>query len=805
MTWLSLQQFRTIHETILSEISLLQASQHSQSLQWDMALDMAQSASYKIVHPLFIRRSRMPRRKTNAIPLSLIGLDVETNHLTGVPMLLGFAWDDHYQYLHKPSLEQFIISLREMRANDSKCNLVCWGNLDIQTIIRLFSPTEEERQRIGRGISAVVKEHRLVSAPISRTIGNFTIYISHYISGRSLRLGITSNGWNDEIWIFNLSQFYSARLPSVAKTFGLSWYDFPQDTHLIDWLRYSTIPSYATAVLQSNRQDAQTVAVLAGLLQQRFADVFHTYPTILVSPGSLTDAATSAMLSDADYAACSQQWLVTNVWRQQTTPLIIGRLETLTSEAYSAGYIDQFGIGYFPIVHTADIAAAYPSKIRALPDLRYSRLVESTNIAQTIQNNPGSIIWTAFIHGLVHIPPTLRFHPITIRTYMRENYRPTGDFRAAYTLQEREWCQAHGATFEEESGVFVMLDTFLPSPLASVSIKLGEMRDNILQSMRHLDKTSPDYAVFDGQQYLVKQVDNSSYGKTVMTIESVELVNSKPTVVGYITGDRFNQLYGTMITAQTRIQIADACMALVQNGSKPIMTMTDSIYWEGSATALPERFIRTTKTPGYFESVKTIHDMYLLKTGQYEYREGTVWTYKLRGIPIDRNTLQSAESVYRKTITEWCATIPDTAAAESIRIALPTRRLITIGRHDLDMLGAIVDGTTEIAPFTLTSKNVERDLPWRQLLDDHIWLATPHIEHRPDATPLALATQLYMEGFAQKAQTHRNAVHNDYERKKAYVVSMTQQTGKHIPPGRLNMISWRALHLWYGESNAPQM
>lgn len=804
MKHLTLHQFREEHERILQSLSLLDAAQHPNSRQLDIALDMASSASYKIIHPLLIQRYRMPYRNVRTKPLVLIGLDVETNARTGEPMLLGFAHPKQYTYIHKPTLAAFAAAVTEIRSNNRYANLVCWGNLDIQTIIRLFAPTEEERLRIARGISAVVKDRVLITAPIQRSVGiDGVVYISHYISGRSLRLGIisSSRSWTDEIWIFNLSQFYSARIANVAKAFRIPWKDYPFDTHIVDWLQFTANRNYTTQVLESNRQDAQTVGSLAALLQQRFFDVFKAYPSILVSPGSLTDAATGALLSDDDYAACSQKWIIDHVWKAIHSETLIARLETLASESYSAGYIDQFAIGYFPIVHSADIASAYPDKIRSLPDLRYSTLLESTTIAQTAQENTGHI-FTAYIHGLVHIPPSLRFHPITLRTYMRENYRPTGDFRAAYTLEEREWCVKHGASFEEEEAVFVLLTERKPAPLALVSQKLGDMRTALLADMKGLDHNAPDYAVFDGQQYLVKQVDNSSYGKTVMTTERVELADGKPAIVGYIAGDRFNQLYGTYITAQTRIQIADVCMRLLASGQRPIMTMTDSVYWEGTADGFPKSLTRPIKTPGFFDPVQTFSDFYLLKTGQYEYRKDAAWTYKLRGIPIDRNTLHGDASVYRKIISEYCADMPPAISAESILIRIPTRRLITIGRHDLDMLGAIVDGITEIAPFRLTSKNVERNLPWQQLLNDHLWLATPHAEATNDATPLALASQLYLDGtqakIVAKRNTKRNAVYDDYVRKQEYIISMSNQTGKPPPPGRVKMIAWHTLYSWYG-------
>lgn len=752
-------------------------------------------------------------------PLKVVGLDVETVATTGELKLLGLWYPaPHNQYVPKlnPRLFDFYQIVKSLAENSEFIGFVTWGRLDIQCLIRLFQPTERERKRIARGIAANVKNGEIIgSPPVMRKIGNVQFYIAHYIPGRSMKLGYIENGYERTFWIFNMSQFYQNTIATIAVGLGLQWTTFPKDTHIIDWQRYTQSKSYRLTVLASNEQDAHTVTTLAEMLQQRFHEVFDCYPSLLVSTGSLTDAAVSKMLSEhaTDYQSNSWKWLATHVWKSNGDT-VIARAETLLAEAFSAGYVDQFAVGYFDTVCTADIAAAYPHKIRSLPDLRNSVLLDGVNdLVNDLQRARlmGYTVWTVIIRGKVSIPETLKFHPITVKTYDRENYRPVGTFYASYLLEEREFCEAHGATFDNEQYVIVALRERTLAPIAGVSIKLGEFRSSILAEMRTCERNSDRWKTLDGQQYLVKVIDNSIYGKTVMTTEVVKDVDGEPIITGYIAGDRFNHLYGAWITSQTRLQIASACMEIERNGGQPVMVMTDSIYWKGSPDALSSDVIRATKTPGYFETPHTVTEFFILKTGQYEYRDGNSWHYKLRGLNVDRDELDGVHSLYHRLITGEAKHVAEHTHPKDFIIEIPTRKLISIGSPNLAQLGMISEGITELRPFVLSGKQSERYiLHWRDCLTGHQWLETPLVTLKANSGTAQYPLQFLSTIYEQHTESWSNERMTDIRKmrvtknrrmddlKRYYIWLAAQRTNLPIPDGRSFRLSWDRLEEYFG-------
>lgn len=806
--------------------------------QLEIALANTNNANFKIIHPLLIKSYRMPTLKFKDERIEAVGLDIETDAANGRPMLLGF-WYPHatekYHYIYRPTLKSFFQVIRDNYENSNVKNFITWGNLDIQCIIRLFAPTEDERLRISRGLSGNVKDGKFIGTPpVVRQIGTTQFYIGHYIPGRSIKLGYIENGFDRTIWIFNTSQFYPGTIAQTAKGLGFEWRDFDRETHLIDWKRFAASPTYKAACIDSNKQDARIVSELADNLQARFNEVFDCYPTLLVSTGSLTDAAVSKMLSDnrVEYQSNSWRWLASNIWRK-VSPEDLSKAETLLSEAFSAGYVDQFAVGYFEQVCTADIAAAYPHKIRALPDLRYSNLFVNSGQLETDLESIAGLGWdieTAIIRGIVTIPESLVFHPITVKTFNRENYRPTGTFHATYTLEERKFCERYGATFEDEEYVIVGLSQRKPAPIATVSEKLGEFRNRLLAQLAEA-KSEDERKLLDGQQFLIKVVDNSIYGKTVMTTEYVEDIDGTPQITGYIAGDRFNLLYGSLITARTRIQIAAACMAIVANGGKPIMTMTDSIYWDGTPDMLPPEMSRSEKTPGYFESPEAVQNFFILKTGQYEYQTGRdKWHYKLRGLNVNWDEIDGKASFYRRTINQHLSKISPNTHPKDITITVNTRRLISVGSKDLSNLAAIQDGTTELRPFVMSSKQVEKYVTqWRECMNGHLWLGTPAVSTSLDSStseyPLRFLRSLYESGVQAKMElridNRRKRSRNYYEENKSKLRRVSSETSRKIddlkrlyiwnatiktnlppPPGKSFRLTWSELESYYGYERA---
>lgn len=808
---LSIQEIQTRYESAVERLGDYEIQANSTlALQLDTALGtIAKSTAFRLIHPLLIKRYSRARMKYRTTPIKCVGVDVETVHTTGEPKLLGIYNVEpigHYRAIVDPSLADLFDIVEGMTNNLSDVHIAVWGTLDIQIILRLFGPSENERLLISRGISArVVDGEFAANPPLQRKIGDSIFYIAHYIPGRSLKLGILDKkGYESTIWVFNLSQFFPGTIEQTAKGVGLYWKDFEKETHLIDWERFSFDTRYNKQVRDSNKQDAQIVQQLSHLLQEQFGETFGIYPSLLVSTGSLTDAAVAKMLDADDYKACAWDWLRHHVWDNSHESL---KAEILLAEAFSAGYVDQFAIGYFPEVCTADIASAYPDKIRELPDFRECEIVYGED-AETLHKLLAKYdIETVVFRGKVTIPDTLKFHPITIKTYARENYRPIGTFHAAYTLDEKQFCESYGATFEDEQWAAFIIHNRKPSPLAIVSQRLGQLRDFLLKERDKHPKESDDYRFLDGQQYVTKVIDNSIYGKTVMTTEFVENFDGIPLITGYIAGDRFNLLMGVLITSRTRIQIARACMAIEANGGNPIMTMTDSIYWEGNGNELPSNVIQEIKTPGFFEPPQKITDFFILKTGQYEYKSGDKWSYKLRGLPVLFDELKSTEGFYRRLIKD--ANLPITLHPREVSIPLNTRRLISIGASSLDHLGLVSDQTMALKPFLLSSKQSIREVKnWPACIDGHLWLPplTTKDENGASQAPLfflnELAENRWDSVLYERTTKRRNSqvkrAHVIRDNKRLFAWSAMVKTHKAPLPGKAIDHTWEALESHFG-------
>ena len=183
------------------------------------------SANFKVLHPLFMQSYRTPRMKFRDAAMKCVGLDIETDASNGKPMLLGF-WHPNarteYHHIYNPTLKSMFGYVRDMVENTGISNLITWGRLDIQCLIRLFNPDETERNRISRGIGVTWKNGKFsAKPPCLRKIGKTDFYIGHYIPGRSLKLGYVENGHNRTVWIFNCSQFWPDRIENTAKGLGL--------------------------------------------------------------------------------------------------------------------------------------------------------------------------------------------------------------------------------------------------------------------------------------------------------------------------------------------------------------------------------------------------------------------------------------------------------------------------------------------------------------------------------------------------------------------------------------------------------
>lgn len=751
-------------------------------------------------------------------PIPLVGLDIETDYETGEPRLLGFSYPDNYYVPdYNPSLESLYFTVKGIMENQERGTQVAtWGNLDINCLIRLFDPQPEEQSFVSRGYMGKFRNGVgwVSNPPILRNMPDGSQFsVDHYISSKSLRLSIVNSGRCRTIWVYNISQFYPEKISTTAESLGYEWVDYelmgddPKEkyTHLVDWDRFTSDPGYKRDVLRSNEQDARSVRMMADHLQVIFHEAFQAYPSLLVSAGSLADAAVSKMLTQEEYESNSWQYLKYSTFGLNE---ITQMAESIISEAYSAGYVDQFTIGYHPQAYTADISSAYPHKIRQLPDLRNSTFIPGHGDPTQFLLNHNSEIFTAVIRGTVTIPESLEYHPITVKTSQKQNIRPVGTFRASYYLEEREFCEKHGATFSDEEWVIIALKERHEAPIAKVSRALANMRESYRQKMRDASDSS-EITFYDSLQTMVKVVDNSLYGKFVMATEIIEMQDGKPVIVGLKAGDRYNQLYAGWITALTRTQVAHACMELQAKSSQPVMAMTDAIYWTGSKDHLPAELISYHgKEAGAFEPPEEVTDLFAVKTGQYEYSKpsaesptGKSYFHKMRGLHLPYEDRSSTDSFYRKRIMEWLEGQSPYLHPEDVQIPINTRKLVTIGMvNQLDRVGLVADGTALMKPFVLSGKQVERFVHnYRKTLNGWIRLGLPVAQQNDGDSPLEFLSGLNEQGGEYLSRHERKRLFY-YLIVKVTGLGLWNRFGGKMPDSklRLNDCSLEELEEWSG-------
>ena len=320
----------------------------------------------------------------------------------------------------------------------------------------------------------------------------------------------------------------------------------------------------------------------------------------------------------------------------------------------------------------------------------------------------------------------------------------------------------------------------------------------------------PMHAIRVKVRAVIKVIDNAMYGKTVQTSEVVENIEGSPKVVGYVTGDRFNLLYGCLITARTRIKISEACQAITSNMGVPVCIMTDAIYWIGSPNALPTEYTRPVKTPGYFEPPKTVTEFYIVKTGQYEYKDGHKWQYKVRGLSLDYKILTGTESFYHNLIQQNTINLKPFTHPRDIRIPITSHKLVTIGSHDLEHLAMINETNVEIKPFVLSSKQQERYLhDWKNAVNSLVWLLTPSVRTEKvtngSGYQMSFLNELQQNFSASQMENEMARKHESHDirntrldiAKMQYISNAINQTGKAPPPGKAYKLNWQILEAWY--------
>ena len=487
-----------------------------------------------IKHPALIEYyASLNVNKTSDNPLSFIGLDLETNHKTAELKFLGFWLGNDYAWYDKDFTDVILMYLKYCYEKDTR--IAYWNRLDPFVLYKQFLTKMNDdditasMHRYGKIAGEWnYKNKEWEIPPVCEIECEYTgkkFGIQNVI--RSSVQFFYYNPGDDRpktVWAFDIAQLYeyglereclgpededengnklgtysNARLPYYTK--------LGEEFHKIDWERFKTDSKFHDGVLKSNMLDARAVYDLANNITDEFKSAFGYYPKTLISTGSLARSAIIATLKskysketdneDAIKASVlddAKSIGFLNFYDEQIKFNGLRDLYALCTEAYSGGYIESIRYGFTDKAYYADIASAYPAHIMQLWDLRGS-------VVTTGKGTPPHIAFSyCLIRGDVNIPDTVNFHPITVKHPVNKdtNIRATGEYRASYTLEERDFLIEQGATFSNETWYNIKTTGKL-SPLAEVAKHFIDLRTEFRKNN-------------DSAQYVAKIAVNSLYG-----------------------------------------------------------------------------------------------------------------------------------------------------------------------------------------------------------------------------------------------------------------------------------------------------
>ena len=675
-----------------------------------------------IKHPALISLyATVNLNKTTDEAINPVSIDIETDHLTGELKLFGYYDGERYSY-HTENFLGVIYGLIKECSWTGK-SMVYWNKLDpfliYKQFLLLLSP---ERAKISMSRYGKIggewnrKENKWSVKPVVELkLGAVHFGIKNVIrSSIQFFMFNETDPYLNTVWAYDVAQLYQSGLEAemTQRRDKFPYYSkISKEAHLVDWDRFNTNSLYRNdIVLRSNELDCRAAYDLAIEVQEMFKEAFGVYTRTLISTGSLARASIVATLNHkyktlykdddkkvkASVLADIQSIGFINYydrWAEQLLGKHLKNFYCLLTEAYSGGYIEVFNYGKVGNALTADIASAYPAIITQLYDLRGAVIEYGTGEPPRVPNS------YVFIRGEVDVPIDVDYNPLTVKhphpQLKSTNIRAVGDYKASYTIEERDFLTSVGATFTNEE-YYIVKTTGKLSPLAEIAQHFLDLRQELK-------------AKGSSAEYIAKIANNSLYG---ILFEAVDTFTETLTGVykaGYRAGEFFNPLYAAIITSRTRVLCAKAATSIKNNGGTPILIMTDSIFWKGTEDQLPKEYWREKKTTGYFEKPTTVNDMVCLGIGRYSYssKDGSKFTAKKRGLNVVE-FVNSGSTEYDGF--NWQEALDIVAKTGSNKIEVKVRKLLSVGMiadsntYEIEDLGRIVEETTVVDVITGLNK-----------------------------------------------------------------------------------------------------
>lgn len=759
--------------------------------------------------------------KTQDSPIELIGIDLETNSETAELKLLGFY--DGKQYAHYEDDFLSILFTWIKHAYRENKAIAYWNKLDPFVLYKQFLSVMDEQDRIYS-----MSKFGKVSGEWDKELGVWEITPVCEIKIADMFFGIKNvirssiqfyfrREHDDDIkvvWAYDIASLYQHGLEKEA-TKRLKYYSkVDKSAHLVDWERFENDEYYKkNIVLKSNELDARAVHDLGYVIQEEFKEAFNFYPKTLISQGSLARSAIIATLSNihgedkekinADASSIGIRGYL-DKWVEVYGEELVKDFVSLMFEAYSGGQIEAYAYGYTKEAFTTDLTQAYPYHIQNLYDLRGATITHGKGTPPHIEYS------YCLIRGDVDIPLGVDYHPLTIKhpIHAETNIRAVGEYRASYTLEERDFLVELGATFSNEEWYNIETTGHL-SPLATVCKIFTDLRAKLKPSGRDyvakISSASLYGILFEAvdtwvereieKEIEIKETDTfykdilkryrksinmssikhhfsskvislwhnpqsrmyadmvkqeiEQYGIFIEHDHPIEVINEidrlyrlNPKIThketykqmevardGYRGGEFLNPLYATIITSRTRLQVSRTLNDIKKKGGTPILAMTDSVFWKGTADMVNPDTIREIKTVGYYEKPQSISDMVCLGSGRYGYRNELGYNQAKKrglnatelhdpdGVQFDEFDWMNAFSIMKKTNSE--------VIKVGVRVLVSVGMVLHNSKYTWKDLGKVVEEVRDVDVIVGRMKRVYDNL------DDSTALSTGLLETEP--------------------------------------------------------------------------
>jgi len=398
-------------------------------------------------------------------------------------------------------------------------------------------------------------------------------YTIEYIPHKLLQI---KKGFSDYVKIWDIAQYYKSSLESASSRYlGEHKTDIETKSFTIEYVK-----KHRKQIKKYCVQDALLVSKLANYLKDKLFEFGIKTPALY----------SGASLSLRYYA---DRGNICTAYKYFTTE---PELLKMAMDSYEGGKFEITARGFFPETYEYDITSAYPYHISNLYDLTLSRHFRSAKyykdatygfLKVTIDNREGKYLPCGIKRKQLKIKgdsakKELRIYPAGIYTLhcTKEEYEfMTQELNLDVKIHDAWWIKC-----------------LLPKKIYK------ERTENIFAlKSKYKNKDDMLYSV-------TKIMANSFYGKTVQLIEDWKGV--------FNAGQGFNPIYGSIITANTRIQVAR-----LQNLYKEdcLAVHTDSVIMK---CKLDEKYI--TGKLGGFEYV-TEGECILIACGQYSLNDKSAY------------------------------------------------------------------------------------------------------------------------------------------------------------------------------------